>query len=65
MTCARSTAITFLSQLFARPAQFFNHLQHTLMLSRALFEAQLQIFAQQRAIDIAHKIAHVVGVRSN
>ena len=55
MTCARSTAITFLSQLFARPPQFFHHLQHTQMLSRALFEGELQIFAQQRAIHIGHK----------
>ena len=50
-------AITLLSQLFAGAPQFFNHLQHAQMLSRALFEAQLQIFAQQRAIHIAHEIA--------
>jgi hypothetical protein len=43
MTCARSTAITFLSHLFARPPQFFHELQHAQMLSRALFEAQLQV----------------------
>ena len=65
MTCARSTAITFLSQLFARPPQFFNHLQHAQMLSRALFERQLQVFAQQCAIHIAYEIGHAVGVRSN
>jgi hypothetical protein len=64
MTCARSTAITFLSHLFARPPQFFHELQHAQMLSRALFEAQLQVFAQLPAIDIAHKIVHAVVVRS-
>jgi hypothetical protein len=65
MTCARSTAITFLSHLFARPPQFFHELQNAQMLSRALFEAQLQVFAQQRAIDIEHKIPHgiVLGSR--
>jgi len=60
MTCTRSTAITFLSQLLARPAQFFNHLQHAQMLLCAFFEAQLQIFVQERAIHIAHKLPHNV-----
>jgi len=54
-----------LSQLFARPPQFFNHLQHAQMLSRALFEAQLKILAQQCAIHIAHVLAHAVDVHSN
>jgi hypothetical protein len=35
------------------------------MLSRALFEGELQIFAQQRAIHIGHKIPHAVVVRSS
>src|SRR5438270_2396971 len=65
MTCARSTAIAFLSQLFACSSQLFNHLQHAQMLSSALLKSQLEIFAQQTAINIAYVIAHRVGVRSN
>jgi hypothetical protein len=64
MTCSRSTAITFLSLLFARPAQFFNRSQHAQMFSRAFFEAQLQIYPQQTAIDVLHQSAHGVGACS-
>ena len=65
MICARSTAIAFLSQLFAGTTQLFNHLRRTQMFLRALLESQLQIFAQQCAINVAHVIANDVALYSS
>jgi hypothetical protein len=54
-----------LSQLFGRPPQFFYHLQHAQMLSRALARTSALDFRATCAIHIAHKTSHDAVIRSS